>query len=175
MELSVLLWDLGKKVIFGQYVCVEVVVTLYGSSSDERFASSALGTAVLYMLQIYFDFSGLLRHGGWIGQDVRLFVPVKIFCCLIRAVSIRDFWRKWHVFFQLVPCEYVYIPLGGNSQGDGAYIYQSPDSLYFFSHRIWHGCRVDVLYSLGFYHGFLIFWSGVFWGNGCGERKSGRF
>ena len=34
-----------------------------------------------------------------------------------RAVSIRDFWRRWHITLSRFLRDYVYIPLGGNRGG----------------------------------------------------------
>ena len=37
-----------------------------------------------------------------------------------RAVSIRDFWRRWHMTLSRFLRDYLYIPLGGNRCGAGA-------------------------------------------------------
>jgi D-alanyl-lipoteichoic acid acyltransferase DltB (MBOAT superfamily) len=34
-----------------------------------------------------------------------------------RAVSIRDFWRRWHMTLSRILRDYLYIPLGGNRLG----------------------------------------------------------
>ena len=34
-----------------------------------------------------------------------------------RAVSIRDFWRRWHMTLSRFLRDYLYIPLGGNRCG----------------------------------------------------------
>src|SRR5581483_4434035 len=34
-----------------------------------------------------------------------------------RAISIRDFWRRWHMTLSRFLRDYLYIPLGGNRRG----------------------------------------------------------
>ena len=34
-----------------------------------------------------------------------------------KAVSIRDFWRRWHMTLSRFLRDYLYIPLGGNRRG----------------------------------------------------------
>ena len=63
-----------------------------------------------------------------------------------RAVSIQDFWKRWHISLTRWFTDYVYIPLGGNRRG--------------FAKR----CRnVLIVFILsGFWHGAS--WNFVVWG-----------
>ncbi|CAM2851369.1 MBOAT family protein [Komagataeibacter xylinus] len=69
--------------------------------------------AVSFMLQIYFDFSGYsdMAIGMALMMGIRL--PFN-FNAPYRAVSVRDFWRRWHMTLSRFLRDYVYIPLGGN-------------------------------------------------------------
>ncbi|GBQ65494.1 MBOAT family O-acyltransferase [Komagataeibacter swingsii] len=69
--------------------------------------------AVAYMLQIYFDFSGYsdMAIGMALMMGIRL--PFN-FNAPYRAVSVRDFWRRWHMTLSRFLRDYIYIPLGGN-------------------------------------------------------------
>ena len=54
-----------------------------------------------------------------------------------RAVSIQDFWRRWHMTLSRWLRDYVYIPMGGSR--DGAYMTFRNLSLTFLIGGLWHG------------------------------------
>ncbi|MHC4860800.1 MAG: MBOAT family O-acyltransferase [Planctomycetota bacterium] len=76
----------------------------------------AWGGALAYTLQIYFDFSGYtdMAIGGARLFGIRL--PVN-FDSPYRAVSIVNFWQRWHITLSRFLRDYLYIPLGGNRRG----------------------------------------------------------
>ena len=39
------------------------------------------------------------------------------FCSPYKALSISDFWRRWHITLSRFLRDYLYIPLGGNRSG----------------------------------------------------------
>ena len=66
------------------------------------------------------------------------------------AVSIKDFWRRWHISFSSWLRDYVYIPLGGNRKGKiRKYINLL---LTFLVSGIWHGVGIHYL-VWGIIHG----------------------
>lgn len=71
---------------------------------------------VAYSLQLYFDFYGYSLMAIGLGRMMGFDFPQN-FNNPYMAVSMTDFWRRWHMtlggWFQ----EYVYIPLGGNRGG----------------------------------------------------------
>jgi alginate O-acetyltransferase complex protein AlgI len=72
--------------------------------------------AIAYAFQIYFDFSGYSDMA--IGLGLMLgFVFAKNFDSPYRAVSITDFWRRWHISLSTWLRDYLYLPLGGNRKG----------------------------------------------------------
>ena len=66
-----------------------------------------------YSLQIYFDFSGYSDMAIGLALMFGLRLPMN-FDAPYRAVSVRDFWRRWHLTLSRFLRDYVYIPLGGN-------------------------------------------------------------
>jgi len=62
------------------------------------------------------------------------------------AVSIQDFWRRWHMTLSRWLRDYVYIPLGGNRKGEG---------------RTYLNLMATMLLG-GLWHGAA--WSFVIWG-----------
>ena len=78
-------------------------------------AESWIATAA-YTLQIYFDFSGYSDMAIGLALMFGLTLPFN-FNAPYRAVSIRDFWRRWHMTLSRFLRDYLYIPLGGNRCG----------------------------------------------------------
>jgi alginate O-acetyltransferase complex protein AlgI len=78
-------------------------------------AQAWIGTAA-YTLQIYFDFSGYSDMAIGLALMFGLRLPFN-FDAPYRAVSARDFWRRWHMTLSRFLRDYLYIPLGGNRCG----------------------------------------------------------
>lgn len=96
----------------------------------------AWATSLSYTFQLYFDFSGYtdMALGAALLFNIRL--PVN-FNSPYKAVSIRDFWRRWHITLSRFLRDYLYIPLGGNRRGRGrAYLNLG---LTFLLGGLWHG------------------------------------
>ncbi len=79
-------------------------------------ATEAWTAAGAYTLQIYFDFSGYSDMAIGLALMFGLVLPFN-FDAPYRAVSIRDFWRRWHMTLSRFLRDYLYIPLGGNRCG----------------------------------------------------------
>jgi D-alanyl-lipoteichoic acid acyltransferase DltB (MBOAT superfamily) len=89
-----------------------------------------------YTFQLYFDFSGYTDMA--IGMSLIFGVQLPFnFNAPYRAVSIQDFWRRWHMTLSRWLRDYVYIPMGG-SRG-GAYMTLRNLFLTFLIGGLWHG------------------------------------
>ena len=71
---------------------------------------------VAYSLQLYFDFYGYSLMAIGLGRMMGFDFPQN-FNNPYMAVSMTDFWRRWHMTMGGWFREYVYIPLGGNRGG----------------------------------------------------------
>ncbi len=76
-------------------------------------ASMAWIGLACYALQIYYDFSGYSDMAIGMGRMLG-FEFLENFRHPYSALSIRDFWRKWHLSLSTWFRDYLYIPLGGN-------------------------------------------------------------
>ena len=139
---------LGKKLILSGILgtMVDNIFNLDGALLNAPLAW--LG-AVGYCLQLYFDFSGYtdmaIGLGGFFG-----FTTVENFDHPYIAVSIGDFWRRWHISLSSWFRDYVYIPLGGNRKGKlRAGINKS---IVFLLCGLWHGASWTFL-LWGIWHG----------------------
>ncbi len=104
---------LGKKVILAN-VCGKAVEAVIGNQA--MYGMSVLGgwyMAVLYSLQIYFDFSGYSDMAIGMGR-IFGFRYSENFNYPYMSKSIAEFWRRWHISLGTFFREYVYIPMGGN-------------------------------------------------------------
>jgi len=81
------------------YSQTEVLIAVYG-----------------YALQIYFDFSGYSDIAIGIARLFGIELPIN-FDRPYLSVSIRDFWKRWHISLSFWLRDYVYISLGGSRCG----------------------------------------------------------
>jgi D-alanyl-lipoteichoic acid acyltransferase DltB (MBOAT superfamily) len=70
-----------------------------------------------YTLQIYFDFSGYSDMAIGLALLFGIRLPVN-FRSPYQAISIIEFWRRWHITLSRFLRDYLYIPLGGNRLGE---------------------------------------------------------
>jgi alginate O-acetyltransferase complex protein AlgI len=66
--------------------------------------------AVAYALQLYFDFSGYSDMAVGLGLMFGLCLPIN-FDTPFRAVSMIDFWKRWHITMTRFFMMYLYAPL----------------------------------------------------------------
>lgn len=69
-----------------------------------------------YPVQIYFDFSGYSDMSIGAAAILGFWLPDN-FHFPYRALSLTDFWRRWHISLSTWFRDYLYIPLGGNRKG----------------------------------------------------------
>ena len=94
-----------------------IVDPLYQTAANGSLSGAEAWTASsAYTLQIYFDFSGYSDMAIGLALMFGLRLPIN-FDAPYRAVSIRDFWRRWHITLSRFLRDYLYIPLGGNRCG----------------------------------------------------------
>lgn len=105
---------MAKKVLLAN-PCGKIADVCF-DSVDIGFLNSWYG-AVSYAFQIYFDFSGYSDMA--IGLGLMLgFVFAKNFDAPYSSKSITEFWRRWHISLSTWLRDYLYIPLGGNRNGN---------------------------------------------------------
>ena len=75
-----------------------------------------LVAALLYSAEIYFDFYGYTCMVSGIARLLGYRLKENFFQPYF-AVSIADFWKRWHMSLTSWLTEYVYFPLGGNRRG----------------------------------------------------------
>ncbi|MBO5509089.1 MAG: MBOAT family protein, partial [Lachnospiraceae bacterium] len=147
---------LSKKVLISNVLAVAADNIFSLDIYQVNICSAWIG-AIAYMLQIYYDFSGYSDMAIGLGHMFG-FSFSENFKYPYASVSIRDFWRRWHISLSTWFKEYLYIPLGGNRKGRvRGWINRL---IVFFCTGLWHGANwTFVLW--GIYHGVLLFFEDV--------------
>ena len=94
---------------------IQPLVSLAFGPNVPSFDQAWIG-ALAYTFQLYFDFSGYSDMAIGISLMFGIFLPLN-FDSPYKALSIIDFWRRWHMTLSQFLRDYLYIPLGGNRRG----------------------------------------------------------
>lgn len=110
------LWGLYKKVVIADRLAMYADSVFNNIHQHEGL--SYIVAAYFYTIQIYCDFSGYsdIAIGLALVLGIRL---MQNFNLPYFSVTTTDFWRRWHMSLSTWFRDYVYIPLGGNRQGQG--------------------------------------------------------
>ncbi len=109
--------------------------------------------ALAYSLQLYFDFNGYSLMAIGLGQMLGFELP-RNFRQPYLAVSVTDFWRRWHITLGTWFREYVYIPLGGSRKGTPRMIFNL--LIVWIFTGMWHGAGWNFLLWGLYYFAFLV-------------------
>lgn len=157
---------LGKKVLLSN-AFAEVVDKVYGYEFGNVSMPLLWLTALLYMMQIYFDFSGYsdmaIGLGRMFGFDFQ-----ENFNLPYISTSIKEFWRRWHISLSSWFRDYLYIPLGGNRKGT-AKTYRNLLTVFFLT-GLWHGAGWTFI-IWGLYHGLFQILERLFLGKALAKVK----
>ena len=136
---------LGKKVLLAN-LCGEMLeMTALGGTGAQLSLLGSWLSAILYTMQLYFDFSAYSDMAIGLGR-IFGFTSKENFDHPYLSASVTEFWRRWHMSLSAFFRDYVYIPLGGNRRGTGRTI-----------------LNLGIVWSLtGLWHGAS--WNFVLWG-----------
>lgn len=110
-------------------------------------------SAIGFILQLYYDFSGYSDMAIGLGRMFGFTFPEN-FNYPLSAVSVTDFWRRWHITLSSFFKDYVYIPLGGNRVSILKWIRNI--AVVWFLTGLWHGAGWNFI-IWGLYFGVLLF------------------
>ena len=106
---------LFKKVVIANYLATHIVDQVFAVPGTHS-SPEILIAVYAYAVQIYADFSGYTDMA--IGIALLLgFVFPQNFNSPYAALSLQDFWRRWHMTLSRWLRDYLYIPLGGSRKG----------------------------------------------------------
>jgi hypothetical protein len=106
-----ILWGLFKKIVVADNLAGPVDVVF---SSPETMTSGTLWIgAFFFAMQIYCDFSGYSDMALGLGRLFG-FELMQNFRTPYFAVTLPEFWQRWHISLSTWFRDYVFIPLGGS-------------------------------------------------------------
>lgn len=138
---QMILWGMFLKMVIADRAAlfVNTVFPKYHMYEGTMLAVAA----VLYSIQLYTDFLGCVCIAMGAAEVYGIHLQSN-FSRPYRAVSIKDFWRRWHISLSSWLRDYVYIPLGGSRKGKlrryGNLM------LTFLVSGIWHGSGLQYLF-----------------------------
>ena len=111
---GIMLWGLFLKVMIADRAAVlvdNVFLSYYSYGTVELILA-----ALLFSVQIYADFAGYSSIAIGAARVLGINLCAN-FNTPYFAISIADFWSRWHISLSTWFKDYVYIPLGGNRKG----------------------------------------------------------
>ncbi len=159
LGVSFFITGLLEKVVVADTLASYVDPSLAGF---QQLSSAGAWVAMLgYTFQLYFDFAGYSDMAIGLGYMFGLRIPVN-FNSPYKALDPSDFWRRWHISLSSCLRDYLYIPLGGNRQGEWK-TYRNL-MITMLLGGLWHGANWTFV-VWGGYHGVLLSayrrWSGT--------------
>lgn len=142
-----------KMMLFGYFLKI-VIVARMAILTDYVFVDylNQNGVAILiavlaYTIQIYCDFAGYSAIAIGTCKIMGINI-IKNFNQPYFAISVSDFWRRWHISLSTWFRDYLYIPLGGNRKGKiRKYV---NIMIVFLVSGLWHGANMT-----------FVFWGGL--------------
>ena len=150
---------LAKKVILANNISLICEAVYHGYTKPAGTAAWWLA-ALAYTLQIYFDFSGYSDMAIGLGRIFGFRFPEN-FDRPYRALSVTEFWRRWHISLSSWFRDYVYIPLGGNRVPRGRWLANL--LIVWMLTGLWHGAAWNFL-LWGLYYALLLIGEKLLWG-----------
>ncbi len=135
-----MLWGYFLKVVIADRAAI-IVSTVY--DNPEEYAGFAVVVAtVFFAIQIYCDFYGysVIARGAASALGIEL---MDNFNAPYFSLSVKEFWRRWHISLSGWFRDYLYIPLGGNRRGR---LRKQANLLTVFAvSGLWHGASVSYI------------------------------
>ncbi len=153
--LTVFVIGLSKKVVIADSIAPyanKIFNASLTASQGITFSEAWIG-ALAYTLQLYFDFSGYADMAIGLALMCNIKLPVN-FDSPYKALSIADFWRRWHITLSRFLRDYVYIPLGGSRAGE--YRRYTNLLLTMLIGGLWHGAGWTFVLWGGLHGMFLV-------------------
>jgi alginate O-acetyltransferase complex protein AlgI len=153
MGLVLIVWGLFKKAVVASELSTGLVDPVFFDPAAHS-GLDLIAAAYGYAVQIYCDFSAYSDMAIGIAALLGYRFPLN-FNQPYRAVSLQDFWRRWHISLSSWLRDYLYIgALGGNRKG---FIRQCVNLLItMLLGGLWHGAKWTFVIWGGLHGGVLV-------------------
>jgi D-alanyl-lipoteichoic acid acyltransferase DltB (MBOAT superfamily) len=144
-----------KKVLIADPIATQLVDPVFGTPVQHS-GVDVIAAVYGYAVQIYCDFSAYSDIAIGLALLLGFQFPIN-FNRPYTAVTLQDFWHRWHMSLSRWLRDYLYIGLGGNRKGT-AKTYRNL-FLTFLLGGLWHGAAWN-----------FVFWGGMHGAGLAGER-----
>ena len=110
-----ILTGLFLKVVIANHLATHLVDDVFAAPKEHSSLEMLVGIYG-YAVQIFADFCGYTNIAIGVALLLGFEFPQN-FNAPYTAVSLQDFWRRWHMTLSRWLRDYLYIPLGGNRKG----------------------------------------------------------
>lgn len=110
------LGGLFKKLVVSSFLATQIVDPVFGAPGSHS-AIETLFAIYGYAIVIYTDFSAYTDIAIGVALLLGFEFPQN-FDRPYAAISLRDFWQRWHMTLSRWLRDYLYIPLGGSRRGE---------------------------------------------------------
>ncbi|MEG2404896.1 MAG: MBOAT family O-acyltransferase [Oscillospiraceae bacterium] len=145
--LKIMVYGFFQKLVLADRIAV-LVNTVYNNSAEYKGAPVLVAT-VLFAVQIYCDFAGYSNIALGAARCMGIGL-MRNFNTPYFSLSIKDFWRNWHISLSTWFKDYLFIPLGGSRKG----FWRTNINLMiiFAVSGLWHGAAFHFV-AWGLLHG----------------------
>ena len=134
--LKLMLWGYFMKIVVADRLSVYVDAVY--NNVEYHSGITLLFATILFSFQIYCDFAGYSNIAIGVAKVIG-FNLMTNFNRPYFAISITDFWRRWHISLSTWFKDYLYIPLGGNRVSKKRHYFNLMTT--FVISGIWHGAN----------------------------------
>ena len=133
-----------KKVVLGDFIAVAFADRVFAAPVQHSSLENLLALYA-FTLQIYADFSGYSDIAIGVARLFGFQLPEN-FRRPYQAVSVADFWRRWHMTLSTWLRDYLYYPLGGSRLGEARTYINLWITMFLVG--LWHGASWNfVIYA----------------------------
>jgi D-alanyl-lipoteichoic acid acyltransferase DltB (MBOAT superfamily) len=147
-----ILWGLFKKLVIADRLAL-YIDAVYGNSAHHN-GTSLLMAAILFIFQLYCDFSGYCDIGIGAAR-VMGFKLMDNFNYPFRSLSISEFWRRWHISLSTWFNDYLFNPIVVNKRDWGKWAVIFGLMITFSISGLWHGSSWNFVFW-GFMYGIVL-------------------
>jgi alginate O-acetyltransferase complex protein AlgI len=139
----------AKKVLLADQLA-SIVDPLFAQATSRVLGFVDAWCALLgFSFQLYLDFSAYTEMAIGTALIFGFLLPEN-FRRPYLSVSIRDFWRRWHITLSNFLRDYLYIPMGGSRNGAARYLFATLGTMALCG--LWHGAGWTFV-AWGLWHG----------------------
>jgi len=153
LGLTIFVFGLVKKILIADPLA-PFVATVFDAAArgDPITAVAGWCGSFAFAAQIYFDFAGYSEMAIGLGLLFNFRLPIN-FAAPLRAVTMFDLWRRWHITLSTLVRDLVYVPLSRGDTGTARRAFNLMLTMVLIG--FWHGAGWTFI-VWGAYNGALL-------------------